>query len=269
MSTLQRRIAVGLEYDGARHAGWQLQPGLPTIQREVQRALARVADHAVSVICAGRTDAGVHATGQVAHFDTSADRPMRGWVLGANSHLPVDIALNWAVVVEAGFDARRSARGRTYRYCILQRATRPALLRDRVCWLREPLDVAAMDAAAQCLAGEHDFSAFRAAECQAATAMRHIDAISVTGDGPLVTIEVTANAFLHHMVRNIAGTLIEVGNSARAPASVAETLASRDRRRAGVTAPAGGLYLCAVRYPPSAGIPELVPTRPWAMIVPA
>jgi len=264
-----RRIAVGLEYDGTRYSGWQLQPGLPTIQELVQRALCAVADRPVSVSCAGRTDAGVHATGQVAHFDTGASRPMRGWVLGANSLLPPDIALNWAVEVDGRFDARRSALARSYRYCVLQRATRPALLRDRVHWVRMPLDAAAMHAAAQCLVGEHDFSAFRSAGCQAATAVRRIDAINVTAEGPLVTIEVTANAFLHHMVRNIAGTLIEVGARGHAPARVAATLASRDRQRAGVTAPARGLYLCAVRYPPDAGTPAPVQTGSWAMIAPA
>ncbi len=269
MNAGQRRIAVGLEYDGARYAGWQLQAGLATIQGEVQRALAAVAAHDVRITCAGRTDAAVHATWQVAHFDTGATRPLRGWVLGANSLLPSDIALNWAVEVDGDFDARRSALSRSYRYCILQRATRPALLRDRVCWARTPLDVTAMHEAAQCLIGEHDFSAFRAAECQAANAIRRIDSIGVSADGPLVTIEVTANAFVHHMVRNIAGTLLEVGNSGRAPASVAETLASRDRRRAGITAPACGLYLVAVRYPPAAGLPEVLRARPWAMIGPA
>jgi tRNA pseudouridine38-40 synthase len=269
VSAAPRRIAVGLEYDGTRYSGWQLQPGLPTIQELVQRALCAVADHPLNVTGAGRTDAAVHATGQVAHFDTGASRPMRGWVLGANSLLPPDIALNWAVDVDRQFDARRSALARSYRYCILQRATRPALLRDRVYWVRMSLDVPAMHAAAQCLVGEHDFSAFRSAECQAATAKRRIDSISVTADGPLVTIEVTANAFLHHMVRNIAGTLLEVGTQGHAPAQVAETLAGRDRKRAGITAPACGLYLCGVRYPPDAGIPLLVQPRSWAMIAPA
>ncbi|HLG52770.1 MAG TPA: tRNA pseudouridine(38-40) synthase TruA [Steroidobacteraceae bacterium] len=269
MSAGARRIAVGLEYDGTRYSGWQLQPGLPTIQELVQRALGTVADHPVKVSCAGRTDAAVHATGQVAHFDTGASRPMRGWVLGANGLLPPDIALNWAVEVDGQFDARRSALARSYRYCILRRATRPALLRDRVHWVRMPLDVPAMHAAAQCLVGEHDFSAFRSAECQAATARRRIDSISVTAEGALVTIEVTANAFLHHMVRNIAGTLLEVGAQGNAPARVAETLASRDRQRAGITASACGLYLCAVRYPPDAGIPVPAQARSWAMIAPA
>lgn len=266
MSEAQRRIAVGLEYDGTRYAGWQLQPGLPTIQDAVQRALSAVADHPITATCAGRTDGGVHATGQVLHFDTTAARSLRGWVLGANSLLPPDIALQWALEADAGFHARHTALARTYRYCLLQRATRPALLRDRAWWVRTPLDAAAMNAAAQCLAGEHDFSAFRAAECQSATPMRRIDSIQVTRDGPLLTIEVRANAFLHHMVRNIAGALLPVGTGEQAPGRVASVLASRDRKLAGVTAPACGLYLYRVRYPDSLGIPEPDPARPWAMI---
>lgn len=266
MSVGQRRIAVGLEYDGTRFAGWQLQPGLLTIQDCVQSALSAIADHPVVVTCAGRTDAAVHAAAQVAHFDTTATRPMRGWVLGANSQLPPDIALHWAVEVDSRFHARHEALARSYRYCILQRATRPALLRDRVCWVRARLDIGAMHDAAQQLVGDHDFSAFRSVECEASSALRRIDSISVTQDGPLATIDVTANAFLHHMVRNIAGTLLPVGTGERPGTWVAEVLAGRDRSRAGVTAPAQGLYLRAVRYPPSVGLPEVIPDEPWAMI---
>lgn len=261
-----RRLAVGLEYDGSRYAGWQQQPGLPTIQDCVQQALSAVADHAVAVTGAGRTDAGVHALAQVAHFDTTADRPLRGWLLGANSHLPPDIAVNWAVEAGASFHARHAALARSYRYCILQRPTRPAILRDRVCWLRTPLDGAAMHEAAQSLVGEHDFSSFRTVECQSATPMRRIDAISVRAEAPFVILEVTANAFLHHMVRNIVGTLIEVGTGERGVHSLAATLAARDRTQAGVTAPACGLYLWRVAYPESLGLPDLVPNPPWAMI---
>jgi tRNA pseudouridine38-40 synthase len=266
VSAAVRRLAVGLEYDGTRYAGWQSQPGLPTIQDAVQRALSAVADQPVAAVAAGRTDAAVHATGQVVHFDTAADRPLRGWVLGANSHLPADIALNWAIEVDRNFHARYTALARSYRYCLLQRATRPALLRDRVCWVRETLDVAAMHEAAQALVGEHDYSSFRAVECQSPTAMRHVDAIVVSGDGALVTIEVTANAFLHHMVRNIAGSLLQVGEGKRSPNWIGQILAARDRSRAGVTAPAAGLYLWKVRYPASLQMPDLVPARPWAMI---
>ena len=266
MSSPVRRLAVGIEYDGTRYAGWQHQPGLETIQDSLQKALSAVADHPVTVAAAGRTDAGVHACAQVAHFDTRADRPVRGWVLGANSHLPSDIAVNWAMEVESSFHARYTAQGRTYRYCILRRATRPAILRDHVCWTRAALDAKAMHDGAQALVGEHDFSSFRAVECQSTTAMRHVDSISVKADGPLVVLEISANSYLQHMVRNIAGTLMEVGAGEKPPAWVAETLAARDRSRAGITAPASGLYLWQVRYPKSLQIPESVPNRPWAMI---
>jgi len=266
VSAAQRRLAVGLEYDGARFAGWQQQPGLATIQDHVQRALGNVANHPVEVSCAGRTDAAVHAVAQVAHFDTRSDRPMRGWVLGANVELPPEIALLWAVEIGAEFHARHSALARSYRYCILQRETRPALLRERVWWLRTPLDTPAMHKAGRQLLGEHDFSAFRAAECQATTTRRRIDSISVRADAGLVTVDVTANAFLQHMVRNIVGTLVAVGTGERPPEWVGDALASRDRARAGITAPPHGLYLVHVQYPEALGIPQLVPFGPWAMI---
>ncbi len=266
MSSPTRRLAVGIEYDGTRYAGWQHQPGLATIQDSVQKAISAVADHPVTVAAAGRTDAGVHACAQVAHFDTRAERPVRGWVLGANSQLPPDIAINWAMEVEPAFHARYTAQGRSYRYCMLRRATRPAILRDRVCWTRATLHVEAMHDAAQALVGEHDFSSFRAVECQSTTAQRHVDSITVRGEGPLVVMEISANSYLHHMVRNIAGTLMQVGAGERPPEWVAEILAARDRSRAGITAPASGLYLWRVRYPPSLQIPEPVASRPWAMI---
>lgn len=266
MSSTVLRLAVGIEYDGTRYSGWQHQPGLLTIQDSVQKALSVVADHPVSVAAAGRTDAGVHACAQVAHFDTHASRPVRGWVLGANSRLPPDIAIHWAMEVEPTFHARHTAQGRTYRYCILRRATRPAILRDRVCWTRAALDPDAMHEGAQALVGEHDFSSFRAVECQSTTAMRHVDAISVRSEGPLVVLEISANSFLQHMVRNIVGTLMEVGAGEKPPAWVAGVLAARDRTRAGITAPASGLYLWQVRYPKSLQVPETAYNRPWAMI---
>ena len=170
----------------------------------------------------------MHACAQVAHFDTQAERPIRGWVLGANSHLPPDIAISWAMEVESPFHARHTAQGRSYRYCMLRRATRPAILRDRVCWIRSPLDVEAMHEGAQALVGEHDFTSFRAVECQSTTAMRHVDAISVRADGPLVVIEISANAYLHHMVRNIAGHAAH-GRRGRAPAGLGGGDAGRPR----------------------------------------
>jgi tRNA pseudouridine38-40 synthase len=252
----RQRIAVGIEYDGARYAGWQRQTDADSVQARVEQALGAVADHPVEVTCGGRTDAGVHALGQVAHFDTTARRPMRGWALGANTALPADIAVLWAVQVPAGFHARYAATSRSYRYLILNRAVRPALARQRACWIHQALDVAAMHQAAQCLLGEHDFSAFRSAECQSRSPIRRVDRIAVCRDGDLVTLDVTANAFLHHMVRNIAGTLIAVGRGDRSRQSVAEALASRDRRAAGVTAPPGGLYLLRIDYPRTLGLPD-------------
>ena len=259
------RIAVGIEYDGSRYRGWQRQASAPSVQAEVERALAFVADHPVAATCAGRTDAGVHALAQVAHFDTSAERNPRGWVLGANTRLPPDSAILWATPVDPGFHARYSALSRSYRYVISNRLSRPALLRRRVCWVHEPLDEVAMHAAAQVLAGEHDFSAFRAAECQSRTPLRRIERIEVSRRGECVALGVTANAFLHHMVRNIAGTLIAVGRGERPAGWVREVLESRDRRAAGHTADAGGLYLAGVAYPAEAGVPVAEPS-PWAMI---
>lgn len=263
---VRQRIAVGVEYDGTRYAGWQRQADISTVQAEVERALGRVADHPVTVTCGGRTDAGVHALGQVAHFDAAARRSLRGWVLGANTLLPADIALTWAIEVDPEFHARHSALARTYRYLIQNRPVRPALLGKRACWMREPLDAAAMHAAAQCLLGEHDFSAFRSVECQSRTPRRRLEAIAVTRAGDRVVVEVTANAFLHHMVRNIVGALIEVGTAERATGWIAEVLAGRDRRLAAITAPACGLYLTSIRYPEAAGLPVAEPDGAWAMI---
>lgn len=259
------RIAVGLEYDGSRYRGWQRQESAPSVQAEVERALAFVADHQVAATCAGRTDAGVHALGQVAHFDTGAVRTARSWVLGANTRLPPDIALLWAAPVADDFHARYSALARSYRYLIHNRQSRPAVLRHRVCWVHEPLDEAAMHAAAQALLGEHDFSAFRAAECQSRTPLRRVERIEVTRRGDFVALGVTANAFLHHMVRNIAGTLIAVGRGEHPVEWVREVLESRDRRTAGHTADAGGLYLAGVLFPVGTGLPVAEPA-PWAMI---
>ena len=261
-----QRFALGIEYGGARYAGWQRQLEVPSIQAEVERALGGVADHPVTVACGGRTDAGVHALGQVAHFDTRAVRSPRGWVLGANSQLPADIALTWAVQVGPDFHARYSALARTYRYVIQNRAVRPGLYAGRMGWIREPLDELAMHEAAQCLVGTHDFSSFRAAECQSRSPQRRLEAIAVWREGWQVFVEVTANAFVHHMVRNIVGTLIPVGHGEHPPQWVATVLAGRDRAAAGVTAAADGLYLVAIRYPPQAGLPVSAPPSASAMI---
>ena len=249
------RVALGLEYDGTEFSGWQYQSHARTVQGELVRALSRVADHPVEVTAAGRTDAGVHALSQVVHFDSSAVRTERAWVFGANSHASTDLRVLWAREVDDDFHARYSAVSRTYRYLVLEASVRPSLDRNRVCWSRRPLDTVAMQAAAQELVGEHDFAAFRAAECQSRSTVRRVGSLTVERAGPLLAITVRANAFLHHMVRNFAGALIAVGTGDRAPAWVRDVLASRDRTRGGVTAPPQGLYFVAVEYPEACGLP--------------
>ena len=244
-----------MEYDGTDYAGWQSQDHSVSIQDAVQEAISFVAGEPVIAICAGRTDSGVHATGQVIHFDTHAIRTPRAWVLGANTRLSPAIALQWAGEVGIGFHARHKAIRRIYRYCILNRSARSALLRTRAAWIHRPLDAAAMHAAAQALIGEHDFSAFRSIECQSKTAIRRVERIEVRREGDYLWLEIAANAYLHHMVRNIVGTLLEAQREADPPAAMARVLAGGERRFAGATAPAAGLYLWQVQYPPSFGIP--------------
>jgi tRNA pseudouridine38-40 synthase len=250
-----RRVAAIIEYDGTDYAGWQSQAHSVSIQDAVQAALSFVAGHPVVAICAGRTDAGVHAVGQVIHFDTHAERTPRAWVLGANTKLSPSIALQWAGEVSQGFHARHKASRRIYRYVILNRSARSALQRSRAAWIHRPLDAAAMHAAAQALIGEHDFSAFRSIECQSKTPIRRVDAIEVKREGDCVWLQITANAYLHHMVRNIVGTLMDAQREADPLAAMAKVLAGAERRYAGATAPAAGLYLWRVDYPPNFGIP--------------
>ena len=249
------RFAAGLEYDGRAYSGWQFQPGLNTVQDVVQRAFSRVADTPVECVCAGRTDAGVHAAAQVVHFDTAAIRSERGWRLGANSYLPDDVSVAWLREVPGHFHARYSATARSYRYLIFNRDSRSALAAGRATWERRPLDAERMHAAAQVLVGEHDFSAFRAIECQAKSPLRRVERLEVTRDAEWLTLAITANAFLHHMVRNIAGLLMSVGHGESPPERVAQVLASRDRKTNAATAPPDGLYLAAVRYPAEFGLP--------------
>lgn len=252
------RIALGIEYDGTDYCGWQRLSHAPSVQAEVETALAFVADHPVAVTCAGRTDAGVHARCQVVHFDTDARRSVRGWVLGTTTRLPPAVAVLWAQPVPDDFSARFSARARRYRYTLLNRPIRPALQARCMAWERVPLAVEAMHAAAQALVGEHDFSAFRAASCEARHARRCITAIAVQRAGDAVSVEIEANAFLHHMVRNIVGSLLEVGRGGRPPAWIAELLAARNRELAGVTAPPQGLVFIGPRYPAQWGLPPAV-----------
>jgi tRNA pseudouridine38-40 synthase len=225
------------------------------VQESAERALSGVAAEPVSLVCAGRTDAGVHARGQVAHFDTSAERSPRSWVLGANSALPKDLAITWALPVAAHFHARYSATARTYRYLILNRPARSALGARRAAWVWRALDEQRMASAAALLVGEHDFSAFRSAECQAKSPLRRLERLTVERRGDYLVIEATANAFLHHMVRNLAGLLLHVGRGDAPPEAARELLEGRDRTRSPATAPAEGLYLWAVRYPAAFALP--------------
>ncbi len=251
------RIAAILEYDGSRFSGWQRQEKARSVQAAVEDALSKVANEPLQVTVAGRTDAGVHAAGQVIHFDTSATRSDYSWVRGANSNLPTDVALLWAGPVEDGFHARYSATGRHYHYIILNRPIRPTYLVQRVTHEFRLLDVAAMQEASRFLLGEHDFTSFRAAECQAKNPVRELRALEVTRHGELVHIRAHANAFLQHMVRNIAGVLTTVGAGEREPGWAKEVLEARDRKAGGVTAAPNGLYLREIEYPDSFKIPRL------------
>jgi tRNA pseudouridine38-40 synthase len=260
------RFALGVEYDGSEFSGWQRlhkpgepdRRGEPTVQASVEEALSFVAGHPVEVTCAGRTDAGVHAACQVVHFDSDAVRGGRGWVLGTTTRLPLSICALWCVAVDDDFNARFSARARRYRYRILNRPVRPALERQYLSWERRPLDASAMHRAAQALVGEHDFSAFRTVHCQAPHARRDLQDIRVARTGDVVEIEVQANAFLHHMVRNIVGSLLPIGRGERPEPWLAELLAGRDRTIAGPTAPPDGLVFVGPRYPAECRLPAEV-----------
>lgn len=250
------RFAACVEYDGRAYSGWQYQPGLHTVQDVLQGALSRVADAAVECTCAGRTDAGVHALGQVVHFESDSARSERGFRLGANTYLPSDVSVVWLREVPGHFHARYSAASRSYHYVILNRDSRPGLATGRATWERRPLDAERMHAAAQCLLGEHDLSAFRAIECQAKSPVRRVESLAVARDGEWVSISITANAFLHHMVRNVAGLLLSVGRGDSPPERVPAVLAGRDRKANAATAPPDGLYLASVRYPAEFGLPD-------------
>ncbi len=251
------RIALGVEYDGSAFSGWQIQKDGRSVQAAVEDALASVANHRVKTICAGRTDAGVHACSQVVHFDTDAERRERSWVLGSNSELPDDVNICWAREVAPQFHARFGAVSRRYRYLLLNRPVRSAICRTRAWTVYQKLDIELMRSAAKHLVGENDFSALRASGCQAASPIRTVHSLEIIQQRQWLCIDVHANAFLHHMVRNIAGLLVRVGLAEEAPTWVAEVLASRDRKRAGVTAPAQGLYLYFVEYPPEFGLPGM------------
>jgi tRNA pseudouridine38-40 synthase len=252
------RIALGIEYDGTDFFGWQRLSHGPTVQGALEEALSFVADHPVEVICAGRTDAGVHARCQVVHFDSAAQRSERGWMLGTNSKLPSSVGVRWVRPVADDFHARYGARARRYRYTILNRAARPALDARYVAWERHPLDADAMQRASAALIGENDFSAFRTVACQARTPFRNVHALRVARIDDRIEIEIEANAFLHHMVRNIVGSLLPIGRGERPVEWIAQLLAGRDRSVAGPTASASGLCFIAPRYPVGSGLPAEV-----------
>jgi len=257
------RYALGVEYDGTGLHGWQRlgKPGsdaATTVQQLLDTALSSVANAPVDSVCAGRTDAGVHARCQVVHFDSAAQRDPRAWMLGATSRLPDSVCVRWCVPVADDFHARFSARARRYRYSILNRPMRPAIGRHYLSWIRGPLDADAMHRAAQALSGEHDFSTFRTVHCQAPHARRDLQRIAVEREGDEIRIEVQANAFLHHMVRNIVGSLLLVGQGEQPERWIAELLAGRDRTLAGPTAPPGGLVFLGPLYPRACGLPDEV-----------
>ncbi|MCM0611899.1 tRNA pseudouridine(38-40) synthase TruA [Marinobacter sediminum] len=262
------RVVIAFEYDGCKFHGWQFQKsGVRSVQGELARAAAKVANHPVDLVCAGRTDAGVHASYQIAHFETPSIRNLRSWVMGINTALPDDISVHWAGNGTGDFHARFSAVYRRYRYVIYNGPVRPGIQRGQVSWTFRPLDADRMHQAAQALVGEHDFSSFRAAGCQSRSPIRFMEQISVTRRGEFVVIDVQANAFLHHMVRNLAGALMAVGTGQQSVEWIREILDARDRTVGGVTAPPYGLYLVDVGYPEEYAIPEAECgpgfLRPW------
>ncbi len=254
------RIALGLEYDGAAFCGWQTQPGGCGVQDHLQRALARFADAAVEVTAAGRTDSGVHATAQVVHLDSAAERADFSWVRGTNTYLDATCRVLWARRVADDFHARYSALARSYRYLLLNEPVEPAILRGRVGWYHRPLDAALMQEGLRALVGEHDFSAFRGAQCQAKTPVRNLTEARVERRGNLLVLRFRANAFLHHMIRNIVGSLVSVGSGRHPPGWIAEVLAGRDRAAAAPTFSPAGLYLTGVEYDPAFGLPAFRPS---------
>lgn len=250
------RIALGIEYDGSQFHGWQKQHNLRTVQGSLESALSRIVQHDIEVTCAGRTDTGVHAVGQVVHFDTDVKRPIQAWIAGSNTYLPQDVCVRWAKVVSDQFHARYSAESRTYRYIIVDEPIRPALFRRHATWQFRKLCTERMAEASQALLGEHDFTSFRSSDCQALTPRRYVRSIDITRQEPHIYIDITANAFLHHMVRNIVGVLIRIGNKKMPVTWAKEVLDARDRRLGAETAPPYGLYFMRVHYPSMHAIPE-------------
>ena len=250
------RFALGIEYDGRAFSGWQRQSHAASVQQTLESCLSEIADEPISVHCAGRTDSGVHALGQVVHFESANARPQRAWTLGVNSLLPREVAVTWVAPVPDDFHARFSAQSRTYQYIILNQPLRSALWSGRVTWELRPLVAERMHQASQYWLGEHDFSAFRAAGCQAKTPFRCIESIAVRRQNEYIVVRVCANAFLHHMVRNLVGVLVEIGTGRREPLWAQEVLFGKNRQKAAKTAPPDGLYLVEVGYPAHYGLPR-------------
>lgn len=242
-------IALGIEYSGSRYCGWQRQSHSPSVQQTLEEVLSKIANHPVSVFCAGRTDTGVHATGQVVNFHLESERPLKAWHMGANTLLPDDVSIRWAQQMGADFHARHSATARRYRYVIQNTSYQAATLAKKVTWYRQQLDAPRMHEAAQSLLGENNFASFQASSCQSLTPFRFVSKVSVSRWHEFVVIDITANAFLHHMVRNIVGCLIEVGNGKEPIEFVEKILQAKDRTQAPMTAKPFGLYLVEVSYP--------------------
>lgn len=251
------RIALGVEYDGSAYNGWQSQPDVPNVQDALQAALSGVAGARIDILAAGRTDTGVHALEQVIHFDTDIQRPLSAWVRGSNALLPKDIAVLWAHAVPEEFHARFSAQARSYQYVLVNRPSRVGVHHAKVGWFHQPLDVAAMRAAASHLLGKHDFSSFRSAECQAKTPMKHLVRLDIRQQGDTLIFDLTADAFLHHMVRNILGCLVYVGKGKHPPSWMKEVLEHRNRAHAAPTFAPDGLYLKRIHYDPKWGLPQM------------
>lgn len=257
------RVALGIEYSGENYCGWQRQSHSPSVQENLDKVLAKISDQSIKTFCAGRTDTGVHATGQVIHFDINKHRPITAWLRGANNQLPRDIAVKWAVDVNDDFHARFSATERSYLYIIYNNETPTATFASKVTWHRRALDVNAMQCAANYLIGKHDFSSFRASSCQANNPIRDITKLKLSQKGKFIFVDITANAFLHHMVRNIVGSLLSVGEGRRSPIFIKQTLQELDRTKAPDTAKPDGLYLVNVAYPAEFNLPVEV-VRPFA-----
>lgn len=251
------KVALGVEYEGTRFAGWQVQPSQRTVQGSLEKALSFVANHPVKTVAAGRTDSGVHALQQVAHFETSVIRDERSWILGLNSNLPSDMNVTWAKPVDDNFSARFSALNRSYRYLILNRVSRPSIHADKVWWIFAPLNVDLMQAAADLLVGHHDFSAFRAKECQAHSPIKTVEHITVTKQGDFIAIDVKAQSFLHHMVRNLVGVLVPIGEGRKPVEWAQQVLEGQSRAHGGITSPPDGLYFIKVEYPEQYKLPTV------------